>query len=395
MNVAVVLEHRFLRTPDGRVWTSTTFDYDFWKRYLEVFDSVFVIARVLDVPCSSERWKRVDGERVAVRPIPYYHGPWQFLPRFWRVKGGVQEAILPGEAVILRAPSTLGNLITPILIKRKQPFALEIVGDPWDVFSPGAVRYPWPVRVFLRHWFTHQLRKQCQKAIACAYVTERALQRRYPPGSQAFSASFSNVELPSEAYVSTARTFEQKDSFTLITVGTLDQLYKGIDVLINALSIIKGASNFQLIIVGDGIYRKYLESLCVKKGIRERVQFAGRLPAGESVRHQLDRADLFVLPSRLEGLPRAMIEAMARALPCIGTTVGGIPELLPPEDRVPPNDARALAARIQEALSDPEQMGRMSARNLAKAWEYREEVLREKRQAFYRYVREATEEWGK
>ena len=90
-----------------------------------------------------------------------------------------------------------------------------------------------------------------------------------------------------------------------------------------------------------------------------------------------------------------MIEAMARALPCIGSTVGGIPELLPPEDMVFPGDAGALARKIREVVTDPARMARMSARNLKMAREYRGEILRERRIAFYRYVRERTKEWLK
>jgi glycosyltransferase involved in cell wall biosynthesis len=81
---------------------------------------------------------------------------------------------------------------------------------------------------------------------------------------------------------------------------------------------------------------------------------------------------------------------MARGLPCIGTTVGGIPELLPPEDLVPPNDPYALAAKIKEVLRSPERMARMSMRNLQKAQEYREEVLQARRRAFYQAVKEIT-----
>ncbi len=86
---------------------------------------------------------------------------------------------------------------------------------------------------------------------------------------------------------------------------------------------------------------------------------------------------------------------MARALPCIGSTVGGIPELLPPEDMIPPGDVAALAGKIRDVTTDPKRMARMSARNLEKAKEYRDEALREQRNEFYRYVREMTEAWLK
>ena len=90
-----------------------------------------------------------------------------------------------------------------------------------------------------------------------------------------------------------------------------------------------------------------------------------------------------------------MVEAMARALPCIGSTEGGIPELLMPEDMVPPGDVAALTSKIREIVTDPERRARMSTHTLEKAKEYRSELLREQRIAFYRYVREQTEAWLK
>ena len=107
----------------------------------------------------------------------------------------------------------------------------------------------------------------------------------------------------------------------------------------------------------------------------------------------LDEADLFVLPSRSEGLPRAMIEAMARGLPCIGTRVGGVPELLLAEDLVAAGDAEALASKIIEVFHEPQRLAEMSARNLSQAQAYRDEVLRERRTQYYSRLREVTERW--
>ena len=56
-----------------------------------------------------------------------------------------------------------------------------------------------------------------------------------------------------------------------------------------------------------------------------------------------------------------MVEAMARGLPCIGSAVGGIPELLPADDLVTPGDAPGLARKLQEVLSDPARLARMTA----------------------------------
>ncbi len=142
--------------------------------------------------------------------------------------------------------------------------------------------------------------------------------------------------------------------------------------------------------VGDGAYREYLENLANKLGIKAKVKFLGQLPH-EVVLQQLKEADLFVLPSRQEGLPRAMIEAMACGLPCIGSTVGGIPELLPSEDLVPPGDIGALARKIEEVVRNPARMCQMAERNLHTAQDYRPEVLQVRREQFYKKVRELTE----
>jgi glycosyltransferase involved in cell wall biosynthesis len=111
------------------------------------------------------------------------------------------------------------------------------------------------------------------------------------------------------------------------------------------------------------------------------------------VRDRLDQADLFVLPSRQEGLPRAMIEAMARGLPCLGSTVGGMSELLPSEDLVPPVDVLALASKIREMVNNAARLSRMSERNLARAQDYREDCICDRRTVFYKMLRQQTSVW--
>jgi glycosyltransferase involved in cell wall biosynthesis len=87
-----------------------------------------------------------------------------------------------------------------------------------------------------------------------------------------------------------------------------------------------------------------------------------------------------------------MIEAMARALPCLGTRVGGIPELLDDRDLVAADNADALAEKMNEVLSSPERLMEMSARNLERAQEYRPELLERRRNEFYRSLRLITEQ---
>ncbi|MBO3460073.1 glycosyltransferase family 4 protein [Aetokthonos hydrillicola Thurmond2011] len=393
MKVVITIEHRFDRTPDGKVWTYTTCPYSFWKRYLDVFEHVRVIARLREVSSVPSDFKRADGEGVSFASVPYYIGPWQYLQRFHQVKRVAKNAVGAEDAVILRVGSPIAALIQPFLHRSGHPYGVEVVADPYDAFAPGSVKHP--LRPFFRWLSPRQLQNQCVKACAAAYVTQYALQHRYPPAKEAFSTHYSSVELLDTAFVSFARSPQQEMSrLTLITVGTLAQLYKAPDILIKAVAAcVKEGLDLELILIGDGKHRPELERLTKNIGLGTRVNFLGQLPAGDAVRTQLDQADLFILPSYQEGLPRAMIEAMARGLPCIGSTVGGIPELLPPEDMVPPGDVVALANKIREVVNNPERMAQMSARNLEKAKDYRQKILRDRRIVFYRYVREKTEQY--
>jgi glycosyltransferase involved in cell wall biosynthesis len=88
-----------------------------------------------------------------------------------------------------------------------------------------------------------------------------------------------------------------------------------------------------------------------------------------------------------------MVEAMARALPCLGSAVGGIPELLPPS-AVVPRDAAQLAERIAAIARDPALRADMSRRNLERARGFHERALQPVREAFFRDVAACTAHAG-
>ena len=392
MKVMVTTEHRFVRTPNGAVWTGTVYDYPYWQNYLAVFEEVQVVARVKEMETVNGSHHRADGPKVSFAAIPYYVGPMQYSRRLPSLKQAVKNVYQKDSAVIL-VNGTVATLLENELRKNGHPFGIEVIGDPYDTFAPGSVSNP--LRSFFRWRSSHLLRRQCATACAVAYVTENAFQKRYPPSPEAFSTYFSNIILQNGDLLNNLRNIcIDGKLLTIITVGTMDLLYKAQDILLAAVAqcVTQGIS-IRLLLVGDGRYRPQLEALARKLGIYPHTVFLGSISGGEAVRRYLDQADLFVLPSRQEGLPRAMVEAMARGLPCIGSTVGGIPELLPPEDLVPPNDVEALAQKIMEVVGDPERLARMSRRNWEKAKEYRNEVLQVRRVAFYKYVKEKTQEW--
>jgi glycosyltransferase involved in cell wall biosynthesis len=392
MRVCVTTEQRFVRTPDKSIWAPAGPSYSFWSRYLGVFDEARVIARIADVSVAEPSWKRADGKGVTFGAAPYYVGPVQYLKKHLAVRAAVRHAVSGTDAVLMRIASPIAACLESTLAPGR-PFGLEVVGDPYDVFAPGVVNHP--LRPFLRWWWTRTVKRECRKASAVAYVTTATLQNRYRPNEAAFETSYSSIELPEGSFAETSRSFgPQLGNIRLVTVGSLEQMYKGFDVLIDALATCLGIGLcLELVLIGDGRYRPELERRVQNWGIERQVTFVGQIPGGSAVREYLDRAHLFVLPSHTEGMPRAMIEAMARGLPCIGSAVGGIPELLSSEDLVPRGNAASLALKILEVVSQPDRMTLMSTANLAKARNYEDSVLAPKRQRFLEHLRNATQEW--
>ncbi|NJN56170.1 MAG: glycosyltransferase family 4 protein [Leptolyngbyaceae cyanobacterium SL_5_9] len=391
MNVLVTASARFVMTEDGKAWTSNaSLGYSVWAEYLSAYDQVHLLARAQHRASPPVNSIQVSGPGVKLVPLPYFVGPEAFLRQYWAVKRTIRAALKEVEAVQLRIPCTIGTEVYHQL-EAGRPYGVEVVADPYDSFAPGAVRHP--LRPFFRWWFAEQLRKQCANACAARYVTQKALQQRYP--CLHYSMGVANVNLEREMIVTQPRNYsDSKAPVNILIVGTMDQLYKAPDVLIQAVAhCVKAGLDLTLTLVGDGQYRADLERQARRLGIGDRTYFCGQLANRTAVQRYLDQADLFILPSRQEGLPKAMMEAMARALPCIGSIVGGIPELLPAEDLVPPGDVTALTAKIQEVVQHPDRMSQMSARNLATASQFDQKTLQAQRAVFYHYVHEQTEKW--
>lgn len=393
MKLLITIEGRFSSVGGDVFYHHLAYDH-FWKRYLDVFDSVVVVARVKHVDKVPSNWCKSTGPGVEFCVLPDYHGPWQYLKCYHRVNACIDKAISQSDAFILRVPGIIGTVTWRHLMKKNIPYAVEVVADPWDSLGPGSVKTF--LRPYLRRKMSRELALQCRHAAASAYVTEFALQNRYPPGH--WTTFYTDTELPEKdivgkqavnARIQRAISKTQTGQpWRLVFVGAISQLYKAPDILIEAVAqCTSRGMNIELVMVGDGQYRSRLEQQVQRLGIGQNVKFLGMLAAGQEIFDQLDRADLFVLPSRQEGLPRTVVEAMGRATPCIGSTVGGFPELLAVEDLVPPADVNALSDKIIEVLGDVDRLGVMASRNLEKVnKKYHPDELRNRRIEFYERV---------
>ena len=143
--------------------------------------------------------------------------------------------------------------------------------------------------------------------------------------------------------------------FRFLCVGRLVP-QKGIDVLIQAAALARPKTRepFAVVVVGDGPLKFRLQDLAKAQGVEGFVLFRGSLPRPELLL-MLQTADAFVLPSRFEGFPIAILEAWAAGVPVVATAVGGIPDACSSADAllVPPEDPAALAEAMAAILADP------------------------------------------
>lgn len=159
-----------------------------------------------------------------------------------------------------------------------------------------------------------------------------------------------------------------RDSCRILAVGRLDPI-KGFDVLVDALARLQRSGvDFSCRLVGSGPLDAALREQARRLGVADRIEFAGAQPQ-DVVRGWMREATLFVLPSQIagdgnrDGIPVALMEAMASGCAVLSTHVSGIPELV--EDGiggllVGARDAEALAEALQRLLHDGEMRLRLA-----------------------------------
>jgi glycosyltransferase involved in cell wall biosynthesis len=149
-------------------------------------------------------------------------------------------------------------------------------------------------------------------------------------------------------------------------VGTIGRLEdrKGHDQLLRAAGEMLAGANGrrpQLVIVGDGPLRESLAGQARTLGVADSVRFEGTVA---DVRPVLAAMDVFVLPSRAEGMSNALMEAMAAGRPVVATAVGGNTEVVTDGETgllVPPGNPAAIARAVDGLLGDPERASRLGA----------------------------------
>lgn len=284
------------------------------------------------------------------------------------------------ECAIIRLPSRIGHLAVRCCEKRKIPYLIEMVGCPWDAFWNHGIQGK-----FVALPFTVQTKKDIYNAPAVIYVTKYFLQKRYP--TQGINIGCSDVELKEvddNVLCERLNRIRKTKSKTILgTAAAVDVKFKGQQYVIKALGYLKkmGITNYEYQIAGNGD-QTYLKKIAKKYDVISQVKFLGGIPH-DQIFNWLDNIDIYVQPSKQEGLPRSLVEAMSRGLPAFGARTGGIPELLDSEFIYKNNlkNVQQIAFLIKKFSKD--NMEKQAIRNFKMASKYQKKLLMKKRIDFY------------
>lgn len=388
MKLLFVTEARFIKDSNGNYYGESSYNYQLWEQYLTSFSHVFVMARVKFDPSFEGNLTHLSSHiSVTFIELPYYVGSIEFIKVFLSLKRTISRGINDFTGpIICRIPGNIGDIAISHLVKIKRGYAVEVVGDPWDLFAPGVLNHP--LRRFLRFLFYKRLRRNVASADAVLYVTKKKLQSRYPSRTDAFSIGVSDVIIGGSNIALSPKKYNLALSVRLISIGSLEQMYKSPDIVLRAVKLLQDRGiNAELVWLGGGIYEGEMRKLAEILNIQENVRFLGNL-GKEAVWNYLKESDIFILASKTEGLPRALVEAMAAGIPCVATNVGGIPELLESNVLIPINSSVALANKISELIANKDFYIEQSKKNIELARNYTLEKLQGERSKFFAYLHE-------
>jgi glycosyltransferase involved in cell wall biosynthesis len=368
MRLLFCSEHRLTKSNDGRYWVNSSLDRAL-RRYMSEGVDVTALLRVAVVPGESSESVPLPSS-IHVVELPNFRGLAGLVRSFAIVRRSARCCVAGADRVVVRVPGAIGARVSKEAHRLGRPVLAELVGDPHDVFSSDASEVP--LRALVRWVATRQLQKVAREADVTCYVTAEHLQTRYPPALNSPSFAISDVEL-SERQVLDVPRQPPEVPFRVVSIATMDQPYKRVDLLLAAMQLLQALGlPTQLVVIGDGVLRSRYESLARDMSVS--CEFTGQLNR-KQVLETLDQSDVYLSTSYQEGLPRALVEAMARGLPTFAFDVGGTRELTPGTQVWPRGQLEPLVSQMAATLQDRRIYRAASEQAIETARRYTEDVL--------------------
>ena len=372
---------------DGPLFFDDNGDYyefayhELYERYSYMADEITFMMRT----------KKIEGEnkftpvpkQINVVSVPNFKNPKLYLKNKKIAQEIVEKCIKENDYVVLRSQSSIAQLAIKYIRKYNKPYIVESVGCSWDSYWNHGM-----LGKLVAPYMYYKTRSIIGKADYVYYVTTKFLQKRYPTKGKTVCCSNVVLEKVDDSVLykrlEKISQFDKKGKIVLGTAAAIDTRYKGHEYVIKAMpELVAEGYDVEYHLAGGVTGAKentFLHDLAVECGVIDRVKFMGSLPA-DKMNAYYDSLDVYVQPSKQEGLPRSVIEAMSRGCPCIGTSIAGTPELLQEMCLFHKGSSIEFKKALLRVLDSD--MSLLAKENFNKAKEYEKTVLRKKREAFY------------
>lgn len=346
--------------------------YTIFSRYAEGLGKIVLCSRVSYLDSVPFDYKKAE---FIEELIPINH---LLFTLFGYYKKDMIKKIEECDIVIGRLPSIIAYKASDYAKKCKKKYLAELMCDGWSSYwyhgLAGKIMAP---------YMTQKMKSVTKNADYAIYVTDKFLQGKYPCKNHSISASNVILKDVEESVLKERleKTQQKADkSVSLMTTADVDTKTKGQQYVIKAIpKLLEKGIDVKYYLAGGGD-RQYLQEVAKESGVEDRVIFLGRLDR-KQIDETLDLIDIYIHPSLQEGLPRAVIEAMSHACPCLGAETAGIPELMAPECIFKPKSVDAVVDAVIRILESD--LSTYAKSNFEHSKQYRESVLNKRRKELF------------
>lgn len=383
--LAYIYDARYYKCGED-IYAAGVFDVNVWDRFLGGFDKIKVFGSIYNAtPEQVKGLNKMNHPRVEYIHIPYIDSVPKLLKNLLVSNLIFVEELKKVDKVVLRVPGQLSLNAFRASKKMDKKVGLEVVGCPWDSY----MNYGKIQGKILAPIFYLWMKNTVKNADYVLYVTQYFLQKRYPTKtSKVENASNVMITVPNDQVIknkiaSLSSSYEKK-VLTLGIMGSFGVRYKGHKEILKAVASIKDKIDVNLTIqmIGPGDFQ-WVVDLAKKLNLSENISIKGKLKSGKQVIDWLKNIDLYVHPSKQEGLPRSVIEAMSQACPILASSVAGIPELIKKEYLHNPGDYKKLADQIINCTTSERNLFEMAKENYHNSKKYDSVLLSKKRNQFW------------
>ena len=296
----------------------------------------------------------------------------------------ISEEVRNADIVVGFVPSPVCDLAQKYAAKYKKKFVSVVIASAWDILWHHSAKGK--VMAVFSHLGTRRTIWNSDYAI---YVTEKYLQSKYPTKGAGVAISDAVIERHDAAVLerrlASIKANAGQKRLNLMSIGAVDVRYKGHEEVIEAIpALLDEGFDVNYYLIGAGS-TACLASVAQKFGVESRVHYVGGLPH-EQIFERFEDMDIYIQPSRTEGLPRSVVEAMSCAVPVICSRIGGMPELVAGECLYESGNISELTDCIKRMAASDETLSKQAELNFQNASSFTKEHLAAKREDFLKNV---------